>query len=610
MRIEEALPAFIRIVSLDEYHPNYERTIDVAKWAYAVTTGAENENLITSLRMRENDHQKEQRVRITKALTPVSVEMIKKYFRKLRKTDGVRKVVKWDDESQARIEVINQVLGNFYARQSVEQYLFDVLEEYTFTDPNSFLLIERETVTDENGLAVGVRVYPVEIPAAAVRHYGVRHGVLSWLMIEQHRTEPVRAGRVMQDVSEFRMYGAGWVLHAMEYVETPPVMAGTNGQPYQSLQIQMEDSRTVRKFVYFVYLNGTEEVPAIRLGAYMDGQTVTETAVTPLEPVKPLMEQLINIGSLHDLTVFLHSIPRRRELVESCDYEDQQGHHCDYGFIGEEMCPKCKGTGDKSITSEQDMIRIVLPVNFTPDQIPDLSKMAFTEGADTALLTWQQEKIDWLLKFIVYATMTRDAVTMAEVSRTATEMNLNSQDAYDKIQPYAELYSQAFELITRVTAQYLEIQKGIMVSHHFPSDYQFETEADLIKKYNEAKDAGLSYDILAKIRAQIIRKQTRSTEESQRAEAWERWRPFPDLTDEMKAVVLSERAPTDPDRMLAENFHRIRREIEHETDGIFFAMPYERQEAMIQAKIEQLTASIQFRFTEPANLGEFQPFQG
>jgi len=596
MNINDALPKLIEIIAADEYHANYERTIEVANDGRIFTTGDGIDEKITSVRTRESKQQKEQRVRITKPLAPVSVEMIKKYFRKLRKTDGVKKNAKWRNENQTAKRNLETALMDFYAGQTVESYLFDVLEDYTFLDPNAFLVINRENVIDEQGRITGVRVYPTEYPSETIRHYQYRHGILDWLLIEEKTTEVVR--RMEQDVSEFRMYGPGWVLHVLEYVAERP-----NFEGYTDTEIAIQGTTKSRYFVYRMYENGTTEVPAIRLGAYLDGRTKSKTAITPMEPVKPLVEKLISIGSLHDLTVFLHSIPRRKELVEQCNYHDNEtGYYCESGWLTKDTpCPRCKGTGDKSITSEQDMIRILLPANFTPDDIPDLAKMAHTESADVDLLRWQQEKIDWLMKFIVYATMTRDAVTMAEVSRTATEMVLNNQEAYDKIQPYAELYSQAYMLIARVTAQYQDAADGLMVSHHFPDDYQFETESELLDKLEKAKNNGAPYDYLSRLKQMLIRRQTRSVEEAERAKAWDKWLPWPDMSDEMLSLLLTDRDPRDPKRVLRENYYQIRTEIEQETNGLFYLLAYDRQREVIEAKVAEVTEATRFRSVDPVD---------
>ena len=312
MNAENALQKFIQIVSKEEYHKHYERTLQVANDAYIFATGDNIDEKITSIRKRESLEQKRQRVSITKPLPPISVEMVKKYFRKVRKVDGVKSEARWENENKRAAENLAKTLSSFYALQNVGEYIFDITEDYTFIDPNSFLVVERMNITDESGRITAVQSYPVEYESKEVRHYQYSRGLLAWLLTEVQNTESDRG--IKTGVSEFRMYGAGWTLHAVEYIKEKPF--DPIYETYAELSVQIDNARKTRKFLYFLYQTGTLEVPAIRLGAYLDGRTKMETAVTPMEPVGPLLESLIGIGSLHDLTIFLHSISRQRELLK------------------------------------------------------------------------------------------------------------------------------------------------------------------------------------------------------------------------------------------------------------------------------------------------------
>lgn len=584
---DTALPTLLSILEREEYHEHHERVHEVHKYALATSTGKGIDKLINSLRYRESEEHKKQRARITEALTPVATEMVKKYFRKVRKADGV--VKKHEIPNEQRKEAIERNMSEFYARQSAEEYLFDTLEQYTFQDPNAFLVFEREDTRDDEGAVTGINVYPLVIPSYEVRHYQYNRGVLSWLLVER-----IHEGKERTH-SEFFLYYPGGVLHVMEYHDLPPVDLIEQGYTPTSIAEPVQ-----RVFVFRQFENGTREVPAIRMSAYLDGYTSNDTGVTPMEPARPMMNKLINLGSLHDLTVFLHSIPRRRELVEECEYEHHEYGVCQGGWLTESstMCPACDGTGHKSITSEQDIIKVRLPQGFTADQIPDLARFAHTESADTAMLDWQQNSLDWLMKFIVYAVMTRDQVTMSEVSKTATELVLQNQDVYDTLKPYTALYSQAYMLLVRVAAQYHETEIEEL-EHHFPDDFQFETLETLVQKYREAKDAGLGYHVLMRLQAQIIRKQTRNMEEASRVMAWEKHKPFKSLPDEIVAGVILDRAPSDPDRLLYENFDKVVTIVEQETDGMFYRMPYDMQREQITRALEQVQESIQYNTSAP-----------
>ena len=565
------LEFFTTAIESGTAHPDIKRTQEVADFAYATCTGDKLDKYIESVRRRETDQQKAQRIRITKALASVSVEMVKKYYAKLRKTDGVKQENSWIPDNESAKSELTAVTGNFYGGQNVEEYVFDACEMSTFIDPNMFLAIEPYDVEDENNNVREVRTSPLLFESHEIRDYAYHNGQLQILLTE----------KVKGNLSTFRLYLAGAIWHFVEFKGKAESREG-----YNTISVTQGGTAITRNFQYKEYTNESKECPAIRLGAYMDGRTMGRTAVTPMEPVRPLMEQLINIGSLHDLTIFLHSFPRRRELVEACDSDECNGGE----LLDGTSCPKCYGTGDKSINSEQDNIKIRLPEGFRPEDIPDLAKLAHTESADVALLGWQQEKIDWLLKFILYATMTKDAVSMSEVVQTATEVRLNNQSSYDKIHPYAQLVSNVNKLINRVTVQYQGNETGFFSLHQFSDDYQFETEADLLGKLSQAQQTNVPYSYLKRLEAQLVRKQTRSVEEGRRLIAWQQWQPWPDLSDQMLIMVLLERESTDPERYLKENFVSIQQAVEQKTSGLFYMLDYDKQARLIS---EEVSAGIE-----------------
>lgn len=591
---ENALPALIEIIENDAKHAHYDLSVEASEYALATSTGKGIEKLINRLRYRESKEHKKQRAHITQALTPVATEMVKKYFRKVRKADGV--IERFTVRDAARQQQIRDNFNEFYAKQSAQEYLFDVLEQYTFQDPNAFLLFERATERDDENEVTGITVYPVVFHAHEVRHFAYERGLLQWLLIE--RVHEATDSAPMR--SEFLLYYPGGVLHAKEYHDTPPADLVEEGYTIAEVSEPVQ-----RVFLFRQYENGTREVPAIRLSAYLDGRAMNEAGATPMQPAQAMLNKLINLGSLHDLTVFLHSIPRRRELVEECEYEHPDAGVCQGGYMSDTgmQCPACTGTGHKTITSEQDMIKIRLPQGYDASQIPDLSKFAHTESADVAMLQWQQDSIDWLMKFIVYAVMTRDQVTMSEVSKTATEMILKNQDVYDTLKPYTSLYSQAYMLLCRVAAQYHETEIEEL-EHHFPDDFQFETIDTLVQKYREAKDAGLGYHVLMRLQAQIIRKQTRSAEEAQRVMAWEAHKPFKSLPDEMITGILMDRDVSDPDRLLYENFDKVVTRVEQRTQGMFYRMNYDAQRRLIDDELQRVQSEIVYN--ETGNLNEIR----
>ena len=335
MTPSEAINLFIGLIASEASHRHYDKTVEAAKFAHQVVTGEGMDDLITSVRRREDEELKEQRIRITKPLTPVASSLVMKNYRKMRRIQYVKIDNRWAEgqDSEDKRKKITQSEQRFYAGQSLSEYCFDMAEYYTFLDANTFLVYERENSYDAEGRLVAVKTYPMIVESDKVRYYDTKFGDLSVLLTEDATIEVV--GKKELSISEYRLYINGFVIHIKEYVEGPSgLVAQVAGQniPYNTLEVEV--GKSFRRFEYFAFPNGTGEVPAIRLSAYLDRSSRGEIGATPLHPVKNLLEQMINIGSLHDLTIFLHSIPRRREVVQACDYQDEHvGGICKGGFM-------------------------------------------------------------------------------------------------------------------------------------------------------------------------------------------------------------------------------------------------------------------------------------
>jgi hypothetical protein len=591
MTPEQAIIQFIDIIRGDLKHSHYDHTLQVKKFARQIMTGKGIDELITDLRRRESERQKQQRVRITHPLTKTAGNLVLKYYKKLRRTQGIKQFASWSETEKSE-EKRKRLLTNqrhFYANQSLREFLFDTLEYSTFNDPNSFIVYERKDVLNAESEKEEVVTYPFYVSANQARWYQYKNGSLDALLVEHKKTEKTKQKK---EVSEFFFYIAGHTLHFVEYTEeAPELTAFVNSQTvaYEQMEIKTKGNNSV-KFSYFIHTTGTKEVPAFRLSAYLDLDTENQTGITPFYSVEELLKKLININSLEDLTTFLHAFPRRRELVQRCDYRDEEtGQSCYEGKVGQNTCPACKGSEEKMLTSEQDSIRIKLPEKFDALDLPDLAKFAYTEPVDTSLLDYLQNKTDWIFNLVVYAIFTQEHVSMANIvtaAKTAMEVGLSHQNIYDQLQPYAELFSQGYELGQRIITQHNNTSEGFTNSYTFPEDFQFETERDLIQKFASAKAAGMPDFVLKHINKQMLTKQTNSHEQAAIVMTWEKWRPFQGIRDELIASILAARQPQDLQRLLYENFDTVQREVEHQTAGLFYLMPYEDQKKMI---VEQLS---------------------
>ncbi len=175
--------------------------------------------------------------------------------------------------------------------------------------------------------------------------------------------------------------------------------------------------------------------------------------------------------------------------------------------------------------------------------------------------------------------------------RTATEIDAVMQGIADVLQPFARHECKHWELAWRIAGQYREIA-DLNVSRSYPEEMDISTLPELIASYDQVRQAGVGYDVLAAMRNRIQEKTYEGNPEQQRRVlARYHWLPFDDKSPEEVAMILSARSPLDPDRILYENWLTIFRMIDDEEPG-FADMTRQRQQQIIDAKIEEIKSRI------------------
>jgi hypothetical protein len=125
-------------------------------------------------------------------------------------------------------------------------------------------------------------------------------------------------------------------------------------------------------------------------------------------------------------------------------------------------------------------------------------------------------------------------------------------------------------------------------------DYQFESEVDLIARYNTAKTAGLSQEILNSYETKILERQYRNNPYKIMLEkALMQHKPFSDKSESAIISILTNRANNDYDKVLWENWSKVREIISRE----FEEFPYsntDRQIQIMQSIVSEITQSINY----------------
>jgi len=599
MTQEQIFDRIAYILRTDYRHKDYDRTTDVASWGFSMMTGHGQEEYI-NLREKESKAQKEQRARLYNSATPIAARQVSAIYNKVRRTDNIKRIAEHDNEQSET--ALSESLDTFYADQALSEYLYDRLEYFAFYDPNAWIICERTTQVDADGNVLAVRPYPLEVLSEQVADFGVTLGIADYLVMFTLR-EVAESGDPLYD---WYGYVAGSVVHFHQVDGERAEMEG-----YDPVTILTDANRT-QYYLVRTFETGATEFPGRRAGCYADAETQGRTFITPLHYAENVFSDLIRDKANHDLNKTLHHYPQKYAYAPMCKYEDMRtGERCTSGKVNDRDCPQCHGSGALFHMSDQDVVVIAYDADNEAATLPALSNFAFYVNLPDWLPKWMAEEIDACIRRVfvsVFATQVDGREMPGPV--TATEKVLDWEQVYNLLQPYAENYSLTFELMGRVSAQYLELDPaGLTVMHRFPLDFKMATVAELIDNYRVAKAAGVSMDVLTSIELDIIAKQNRNRPDLvANWEAFQLFLPFRDKSPEMIGFILSARRETDADRVLYENFAAIQSEVQQELDVWFYQVPFSEQKRLIAEAVERKRQSVQYLggFEMPPEISNFE----
>lgn len=592
MNTQEAYDKIVEIIQADYRHPDYDRTVAVAEWAYSMMTGDDQGQYI-NVRLNESQDQKDQRERLYNSITGLASRQVASIFNKVRRTDGIQEMTDHDN-SDAK-DALTAALDTFYKGQHLREYLFDRLEYFTFYDPNAWIICERRNTVNTEGATVAVESYPLEIPCHQAIDFAVDRGLVRYLVVGIPRKEMHDDKEVT--LFDYYLYAAGTTLHFHEYAGTSEPMPG-----YSPVALIKPDDTTAF-FLFQSFQTGSNEFPGFRAGCYADPATQGRTFFTPLHYAEKVYKDLMIDKSNHDVDRTIHHNPQKYVYAPMCRYENQEtGERCDgsdsyFKDTKDHKCPRCHGKGSQYHLSSQDIVVISYDPEAPDLTLPPLSNFAFYVNLPDWLPKWMAEQIKDGINRVFSAVFATQIDGRANPGpQTATEVVLDYEQAYNVLQPYAELYSLGFETVVRVSADYLELNReGLTAMHRFPRDFKMETISQLLEKYKTAKAAGVSMDVLNGIERDILAKQYRNRPDLvANWAAFQNFLPFRDKTPEMIGFILSARSETDFDRVLYENFATLTGEIQTQLETWFYQIPYTEQKRLIGEAVRAKIGEIQY----------------
>ena len=604
MTPEQGIQRLYEIIQYDLRPEHYKETVAISKQArmfHAKESEKQREEL-EQIRKTETREQIDQRVRLTNAVTSVALAPVYAYVEAVWRTDGISKAI----ETKATDTVKTRVDGHyakFYKAESLHRYCFNAAVQYTKIDPNAWTIFEAMFAQTARGEAVINDFYPVDVMSEEVRSVGEdQTGKVEHLAFEFKRTvyDPNNMQNKRQ-LSDFYLYAAGFSIHFAEFDDTY-----VDGKDYEAMgYVAGTVPETGRNFWMQTFTNSTIEVPAIRWSAYLShdhGRKVGETLVANAIPI---LEELLKDNSLLQLIKYIHAYPKLAEYVRRCKHIDETGRECINGYYGglqtaDHQCKQCKGSGKLLVQSEQDAITLAWP--HRSEDMVELSKISHYFERPVDILIQYREMVREKSGEILSAVFNQQNVDPRQLTQTetATQVRLEFDKIYNKLSPFAELVSLAWELGIRVGYQYYKAEA--IANMTYPHDFKMKTIIDLLIELDAAKNAGAPYNVTQSITADILTKQYRNNPtKAADIVALERWKPWKGKNAEDIALIIQSRDTTDPDRVLWENWEQVVEQVKLGLDPIPFSVlpPDQQRELLYRTAAEMIGAIVYTQIPDP-----------
>lgn len=574
----------IEVVETAAFHPHYQRTVDLAELYSKLISGKNIDTLLKQFVRREDTAMFEQRVRLTQETTPSICSTIIRTFNKVFRTDPIVEVIDFDSEdADKKTEEMKSVMGKIYGGKSIYKYMQDRFLYLSFTDPNAFIYTTFEAFNPEKEKP---KPFNVEIPSYQAINYEYINNILQWLISRTSIT--FKQNNVDVNGYVYTIYGKEW---GMVLTQVGSDYRALDGEEVIRLTPDKNDSNKDLFFIYTEYNHKSEVIPVIQIGYERDLYTDGQTFVSPLEAGVPFLMKLVKAVSEFDLTMCLHAFPQKFQYLDPCQFKPD-GRCSSSGKIQSE-CDICGKSGFKTHTSAQDAQYFKLPKD--PADMMQLSEIVHYEQPPIDILKFQDEIIDkWETKTIK-AVFNSERFTKDQVAKTATGENVDMQNVYDTLKPFAEKISDVWIHTAAVSSYYMDFTNPIP-SHQYPDDFKLKTTEQLLDELGKAQN--VSGHIIESIETDIMKQRfIDNPAEFQKYLIKQKFFPFKGKTREEISVIINSGQVREDDIILYNYFDPIFSEIEEELLSAnekiwFYDMATAAQRDLIKKKVAEYKMQI------------------
>lgn len=565
-------------------HPDYDRTVSLAKTYKSIMTGKDQKEMVLSYRPRETPDQKVQRLNITIPRTDAEGNRFVMLTDKIKKIDNIVDNVYYMSDKTDRTR-IDECRAKFYQGRSIDAYLHDFNQWANYYDPNAWLLINFMKVGDKNV------PYPVEYKSADVYRWSETINDIDWFIALQ---------RVERGLLKYTMFAPDWCFILTQMDDESKRKEGTETLKIGDYSYLLETFNT---------LSGS--TPVFRAGYIRDVETDSRTFVSILHPAMNSFKRLINDGSEYDLTKAIHGFLQKYQYANVCDYTEERDNEvarCNDGYLrfSDERitCPQCKGRGLVIHTTPQDVVMIKHP-DGKDEHIP-LEEMVHYVTIPESIIANQKEDIDRDITDIQIAILNTQLTDDKEVQRnvTATEKVIDLDNINTVLYRHAQNHSRLFRRSLMQCATYMGVNEGLVVNHEFPKDFQLESLAQLIQQRTNALAAGVPYAVIENIDTKILTKQSQGDMDNILwVHAWELFRPWRELPLTERLTLLADLPDTNRKKVLYTYFEEIRRRVDAKFPQFYKMTDRSAQESLINAIIDVIITEYDIKDAVADDLG-------
>jgi hypothetical protein len=553
------------IIGEEIVHQDYDRVTKIADRYYKLKTGDGIEELLHKIETRVTDEEFDQIKRIYRSIIPATLNSTKlPYGKAARKQPIVRKIDYEGDADKKKLE-LEEYIQTYWGDKSLEEFLEYAYIDYNYIDPNAFLVTEFSSFDNKKEKA---KPYPFIASSIEAVMYEYQNEILQYLVVKL----PIKYmdGDTERDGFKFTMY-MGWDTIVFS-------------------QVAKGDEMIKNKYYEVQYFQPKNtKVPAMRFGYIRDEETKGRTFVSVFHCVIGLLEKTLKIDSELDLSTAMTAFPQRFAYVTPC-----RNLGCNKGYFADGAeCPVCHGTGVQPFhKGTQDIISLALPRN--KEEMIDLENMLVYKSPPIELLQFDSDYLEKLEKKVQAKMFNADLYTRSEVSTTATEKILETDNLNDTLYPFARNYSAMWEFVVRDIATFTDLEQGMELQHKFPNDFKFKSLKELMEELQTAKNAGASTSTIAAIEDDI-----NELLYSDRPEALKEMRiknqinPFRGYSEANIRFIISQGNVPKYSRTLWENLEAIFQDLEVENqDPWLYDLAYDLILEKVKVKTQEYMTAI------------------